>query len=127
LTETRSVPCGMCTLCCRGGEAIILHPECGDDISQYETREVWHPIFHDRPVHMLEQRENGDCIYVGPFGCTIWDRRPTICREFDCRALVRRIDESKEFRRKVEKAGMVGTAVMRRGRELLAQEKAAAE
>ena len=125
MTETAIVPCGMCTLCCRGGEAIVLHPECGDRISDYKTREVWHPLFNDRPAHILEQQPNGDCIYVGPFGCTIHDRRPVICREFDCRALVRRIDASKKFRQKVERHGLVGGPVMKRGRELLAQEQAA--
>ena len=31
-----SVPCDDCTLCCRG-DAISIHPELGDDASQYQT------------------------------------------------------------------------------------------
>ena len=33
---TREVPCGTCNQCCRN-DAIFIHPECGDDASQYET------------------------------------------------------------------------------------------
>jgi Fe-S-cluster containining protein len=116
LTE-RSVPCGACTLCCRGGEAIVLHPESGDRIADYETREVWHPLYRDRAVHILQQRPDGSCVYVGPFGCTIWDKRPTICREFDCREFVKRFSRSQI--EKILAAGTGSDAVVKRGRELL--------
>ena len=37
------------------------------------------------PVFLLATKENGECIYLGPSGCTIYDRRPLLCRSFDCR------------------------------------------
>lgn len=78
---TRSVPCGTCNECCRG-DAIFLHPEHGDDASLYQTE-----LYQGRVI--LAHKTNGDCIYLDrALGCTIHDRRPTICREFDCRALV---------------------------------------
>lgn len=77
---TRSVPCGTCTECCKG-DAIFIHPECGDIATDYLTEE-----YMGRTI--LQHKINGDCIYLGNSGCTIHDRRPTICRELDCRELV---------------------------------------
>lgn len=36
-------------------------------------------------VVALAWNEDGDCIYVGPEGCTIHARRPALCRGYDCR------------------------------------------
>jgi hypothetical protein len=79
IRPTRIVPCGNCTVCCQGN-LIYLHPECGDDASLYKTE----PASDGRT--MLAHKPNGDCIYLDrKEGCTIYDRRPTICRELDCR------------------------------------------
>jgi Fe-S-cluster containining protein len=34
---------------------------------------------------VLKLKDNGDCTHLGPSGCTIYDRRPGVCRGFDCR------------------------------------------
>jgi uncharacterized protein len=39
------------------------------------------------PTLALKRKANGDCYYLGPTGCTIHDRAPALCREFDCRTL----------------------------------------
>ena len=71
------VPCVKCTACCQS-DAVFLHTECGDDPSQYLTRE------HQGKL-ILEHKPNGDCIYLKRGrGCMIWERRPTVCRELDC-------------------------------------------
>jgi uncharacterized protein len=116
MTE-RAVPCGVCTLCCRSGEAIVLHPEDGDVIENYETEVVWHPLTKDRAISILKQKPNGDCIYVGPFGCTIHAKRPLICREFDCRGFYEKMKGARG--RKLVKQGLASQAVLDRGRELL--------
>lgn len=78
---TRSVPCGNCTECCKG-DAIYIHPECGDVASYYETEE-----YEGRLI--LKHKPNGDCIYLSrETGCTIHATRPTICRELDCRLML---------------------------------------
>lgn len=82
--KTTAVPCKNCTLCCRGFQAIVLHPECGDDISRYQTVEIPHPLTGE-PASMIEQKPNGDCVYLTEKGCGIYDDRPVICREYDCR------------------------------------------
>ena len=74
---TRAVPCDGCTVCCQW-EPVQLHPEEGDRASQYHTRVY-------RGHHALIQSTAGDCIYLDPdAGCTIYDRRPSSCRAFDC-------------------------------------------
>jgi hypothetical protein len=37
------------------------------------------------PVFVLAATPEGACVYLGPAGCTIYDRRPLLCRTFDCR------------------------------------------
>jgi hypothetical protein len=37
------------------------------------------------PVFLLATEMNGQCVYLGESGCTIYDRRPLLCRSFDCR------------------------------------------
>lgn len=125
MTKTASVPCGACTLCCRGGEAIVLHPECGDNPKDYRTRVVWNPFKGDGPITILEQDPvTHDCVYVGPFGCTIWEKRPVICREFDCRGMVRKLTPKSQ--RALLAAGVLNMQVINRGRELIAKEEAQA-
>lgn len=80
---TRDVPCNGCTACCRA-ELIMLHPEDGDDVASYETVAVINPVT-GQPGHAVQRAADGTCIYLGPSGCTIHDRAPVICREFDCR------------------------------------------
>jgi Fe-S-cluster containining protein len=78
-----SVPCGACHACCRA-ELIPLYPEYGDDLLLYP----WHYVAN-RPT--LLQRSNGDCWYLQENGrCAIYDRRPRLCRVFDCRVALRR-------------------------------------
>jgi Fe-S-cluster containining protein len=36
----------------------------------------------------LKRTSDGKCIYLGPEGCTIYDRRPHQCKIFDCRLWV---------------------------------------
>jgi uncharacterized protein len=115
MSVSRAVPCGTCTLCCKY-EAIILHPEDGDDFTQYETTIGTNP-FSGQPVHMLKQRKDGTCTYLGPFGCSIYNRRPAICRSFDCRVLVKRIDETRA--RALIANGQMTQEVYDRGRALV--------
>lgn len=73
------VPCKGCKRCCQGQQAIPLFPELGDaDASEYETQQAG-------KVTILAWKENGDCVYLSESGCAIYDRRPVVCREFDCR------------------------------------------
>ena len=71
------VPCNGCTACCHG--PIVLQPAHGDDPSQYET------VSDSAWGVKLAQKPDGSCHYLVPGGCSIWNRRPAVCRAFDCR------------------------------------------
>ena len=38
-----------------------------------------------RPAYSLATTPSGACVYLGESGCTIYSRRPSLCRSFDCR------------------------------------------
>ncbi len=98
---------------------MFLHPECGDDPTTYETIPVVHPLTGE-PGLMLKRGADGlSCGYLEKGkGCTIYDRRPAMCREFDCRgAYLRLLELSRNERRALSKP--LGRKVTQRGRELL--------
>jgi hypothetical protein len=79
------VPCNGCVACCRTQKA-VLFPQCGDDVSSYQTTET---VMGDGRLElMLARKPNGECVYLGEKGCTIHERAPWVCRRFDCRKLV---------------------------------------
>lgn len=107
------VPCGGCVKCCRN-DLIFLHPEFGDNPEEYETE-----ITNER--HVLKHKESGDCFYLGINDdggsvCTIWDKRPVICREFDCRTLY--LSTTKKQRQKFMNYGIVKKCVFNMGKKL---------
>jgi uncharacterized protein len=82
--DTTTVSCDGCTACCRSGQGLVLHPEQGDEVESYEHRAAGHRD-DGSPVFALAMDENGCCVYLGEHGCTIYERRPLLCRSFDCR------------------------------------------
>lgn len=105
-----SVPCGSCTACCRG-ELIVLHPEAGDKVETYETVDIIHPL-NGKPAKALKMVD-GACVYLGESGCTIHDRAPTICQEFDCRKFVKMIGSRADRRRRARKSEVVRAGIER--------------
>lgn len=77
------MPCGGCTECCRSNQGLFLHPEQGDDVESYQFQVTADGA--GNPVFLLATTASGACVYLGPSGCTIYDRRPLLCRSFDCR------------------------------------------
>lgn len=102
--KRQSVPCNGCTVCCRN-ELLFLHPEDGDDASQYETQAAVNPLT-GRVGRALKRKPNGDCIYLGIGGCTIHDRAPALCREFDCRRFLKRLG-GRPAQRRALKTGFI--------------------
>ena len=83
--QTASVACGTCRKCCQGDPLIILVE--GDNPADYQCHEF-------QPGQWaLNRNADGDCIYLGVAGCTIWGRHPTVCRVFDCAGFVKRMDK----------------------------------
>jgi len=111
-----TVPCNGCTICCKG-ELLVLHPQAGDDPETYLTREVTNPLTGE-PALALQQKDNGDCIYLGETGCTIHGRAPAICREFDCRKFFLRAGDRAQ-RRQYVKQGVITKELLEAGRKRL--------
>ena len=109
------VPCAGCRLCCIN-DMIVLHPECGDDPAAYDTVPCRHPIT-GKPAVMLRHKPNGECIYLGPDGCTIHERSPVICREYDCRRQY--LQFSRAERKKLIARGLMDKAKFDAGRKRL--------
>lgn len=74
---TSDVPCNGCTLCCVCDAVLLLPAEV--------------PFFDNEPhawfpgKRMLAHQEDGRCIYLTASGCAVHDRKPSRCREMDCR------------------------------------------
>ena len=113
------VPCNGCTACCQN-DLLILHPECGDEPADYETMECINPVTGKSAI-ALKHKPEGGCIYLGSGGCTIWDRAPAICREFDCRKFYAKLitQTTRRDRRKSPLRDWIGGDVLRAGRRRL--------
>lgn len=114
LVSAYDVPCNGCTLCCQG-DAVRLLPQ--DDPTRYQTE--FHPYVPG--ALMLAHKDDGDCIYLGPAGCTIHDTRPLMCREMDCRKIAAQL--SLTGAKGLDMLGAIKMDVWRRGRELLKQQE----
>ncbi len=110
------VACAGCTECCRSNQALVLHPENGDDVESYQFQ-----VLKDRatgdPVFALATNDSGHCIYLGQTGCTIYERRPYLCRSFDCRKHY--LILPRQDRDNLVRIGMSSRAVFNAGRSRL--------
>ncbi len=66
------------------------------------------------PVFLLATDANGQCVYLGASGCTIYDRRPLLCRSFDCRKHY--LILPKQDRDNLVRLGLSSRAVLNAGR-----------
>jgi Fe-S-cluster containining protein len=76
------VDCRTCHACCEAGTYAALLPV--DDAAAYQTEVVNGQL-------RLARKPDDDCIYLDRdrHVCTIYDRRPTVCRQFSCIESVR--------------------------------------
>jgi hypothetical protein len=68
-------------------------------------------------VFLLATEANGQCVYLGQSGCTIYDRRPLLCRSFDCRKHY--LILPREDRDNLVRLGLSSRAVFNAGRARL--------
>lgn len=119
------VPCAGCTACCRHALVFIM-PEHGDRHELYDTFDAFNPLTKEMG-RAIRQKEDGDCIHLGPKGCAVYDRRPAICRAYDCRRFLLRIGDRSEQRRWVRE-GRLAKEIYEAGRArmgtLTAEERA---
>lgn len=76
------VPCQGCTACCRSAK---LHV----DLRPHEVADWPDAVRNDEiDAMVLPKREDGSCVYFIDGHCSVYARRPTACRVFDCRYMV---------------------------------------
>jgi Fe-S-cluster containining protein len=111
IAEHDPVPCNGCTACCRNHQAVTWQE--GDDPTLFtatgKVGQEW--------MAMLPQKGNGDCAYLGEAGCTVYDRRPIVCRAFDCRRQAATFTPEQQVRALM--TGVYSLAVFVAGRERL--------
>ena len=110
------MPCNGCTECCRSNQGLFLHPEQGDEVESYRHR-VLTDQATGNPVFLLATDTKGQCVYLGPSGCTIYERRPLLCRSFDCRKHY--LILPRQDRDNLVKLGLSSRAVFNAGRARL--------
>lgn len=78
LSSKSTVDCGSCRACCSFQKN---EPKSGDDLSVFVESRI------DEEIRMvLPQKENMECLYLSvDNGCDVYEKRPTMCRIFDCR------------------------------------------
>jgi Fe-S-cluster containining protein len=91
IAKTDPVDCDGCTACCRGNQAVCLRE--GDNPADYGDN-LQLENYHGTPSLTLKRRANGDCVYLLMGVCTIYAKRPTVCRRFDCRRIVAMFDST---------------------------------
>jgi Fe-S-cluster containining protein len=92
---TDPVPCNGCTACCRSNSMVALRAEFGDDPNLYgDENLVWQMTEPGKPPELtLKRQTNGDCTFLRKGKCKIYDKRPAVCRSFDCRRAFAMIPE----------------------------------
>ncbi len=98
----------------------MLHPEQGDDVTLYRHRVLLDPATGNTAFVLETTRESGgreQCVYLGPSGCTIYQRRPLLCRSFDCRKHY--LTLPRQDRDNLVKLGLSSRAVFNAGRARL--------
>lgn len=99
------VDCDGCTICCRK-ELVLL--TANDDPMAFTTVEVINPL-NGQTAHAIPLKADGACHYLGDQGCTIYERRPEICRAFSCVGWVLSIEArtTRAERRRDLKRGLI--------------------
>ena len=112
--HSRPVPCNGCVECCKG-QAIVLFPKCGDDLSVLSRFTV------QQGLRVLDIQENGDCVYLQGGQCTVYAQRPAMCRAYDCRMHYASL--TRRQRRQMVRDGIASKEVFAEGRKRLASLK----
>lgn len=77
-TAATKVPCGTCQSCCFHKRVEVRE---GDDLAHLDTEPD-----PETGGLKLRKRADGGCIHLGPKGCSVYEHRPAVCRQYDCRA-----------------------------------------
>lgn len=95
---------------------VYVLPERGDILQGLSTEPCRNPITGKEGLR-LRQTPDGACVHLGEAGCTVYEKRPAMCRVFDCRRLY--VEATRAERRRHERRDPRARALYARGRELM--------
>ncbi|MBN1499607.1 MAG: YkgJ family cysteine cluster protein [Spirochaetes bacterium] len=83
--EGVKVPCGNCTACCTSSYYICIDPDEKETLAAIPGNFLFSVPGETGKKKVLGFDENGECFMFMNNKCSIYDRRPRACRNFDCR------------------------------------------
>lgn len=111
------VPCGTCHACCHS--PVEVRPDWGDDPADYRLAvSVDKTAPNQHAMVTLDRKDDGSCYALRNGRCSIWEKRPRVCRTFDCRKMF--VMHSKAERRELVDKGYFRKAVLQAGRNRVA-------
>jgi hypothetical protein len=81
------VPCGECVGCCTSSLFIHVRPGETDTLAVIPARLLVRAPGRPRGHMLLGFAEDGSCPMLTDRACSIYERRPCTCRDYDCRML----------------------------------------
>jgi hypothetical protein len=107
------VPCGSCHACCHS--PVEVRPDWGDDPADYRLAiSVDKSAPNKHAMVTLHRTADGTCYALRNGRCSIWSKRPRVCRGFDCRKVF--LLYTKDERRELVDKGYFKKAVLQAGR-----------
>jgi Fe-S-cluster containining protein len=79
------VPCGDCVGCCTSSLFIHIGPDETDTLAVIPARLLVRAPGRPRGHRLLGFAADGSCPLFKDRGCSVYQRRPRTCREYDCR------------------------------------------
>lgn len=83
--EDAVVPCGSCTACCTSSYFIHIAPDETDALAAIPKKWLVKAPGLPKGHVLLGYDEKGHCPMFRENRCSIYDRRPRTCRQYDCR------------------------------------------
>lgn len=119
--DQNAIPCDGCIQCCKNDQ-VILHPEAGDDLSFYRWEPITSALYPGRRIAALKRDPiTGHCTYLMAQGCSIHDRRPSVCRRFHCARTALALEKLPHRTRKIlrRRGDVFDADLLERGRDRL--------
>lgn len=119
--DQNAIPCDGCIQCCKNDQ-VILHPEAGDDLSFYRWEPIASALYPGQTMAALKRDPiTGHCTYLTASGCSIHERRPSVCRRFHCARTALALEKLPHRTRKIlrRRGDVFDAALLERGRDRL--------
>lgn len=114
-TERNPLPCNGCTACCYGMVVVIDPTTDPEPVRAYgaDNLRLVDLKRTGRYQIALGQKKDGSCVFLTDKGCGVYEKRPSVCKAFDCRKIAwiftkpeeREEAQKRAFRKEVFEAG----------------------